>query len=286
VAGSEKREIRWKREGVGGGGRVAAQQFVNVFHHNTYSKNHVPTQKCTETAVRLKKVAIRSQSSLSRNNMSLIPHRLLFRVAHPCLYVKDMPQSEADDLLALPEACRLDNFAAMDDRTNFADFRIAWNEHGLGVQVAVSGKENPPRGDVARPRQSDGVTVWIDTRDARASHRATRYCHQFHLLAAGGGREKEDAALLQSPIHRALQDAPNNLDSSVPFRAVRKASGYKVEAFLTAAVLYGFDPEQNLRLGIYYSVHDAELGDQVLSVGSDFPYSEDPSLWSVLELVK
>ena len=31
---------------------------------------------------------------------------------------------------------------------------------------------------------------------------------------------------------------------------------------------------------------DAELGEQVLTVGPDFPYWEDPSLWSVLELVK
>jgi len=34
--------------------------------------------------------------------------------------------------------------------------------------------------------------------------------------------------------------------------------------------LNGFDPEQNPRLGFYYAVRDAELGEQVLSVGSDF----------------
>jgi hypothetical protein len=50
-------------------------------------------------------------------------------------------------------------------------------------------------------------------------------------------------------------------------------------------VLAGFDPDQNRRLGFCYAVHDAELGDQTLSVGADFPYWEDPSLWSVLELV-
>jgi hypothetical protein len=130
------------------------------------------------------------------------------------------------------------------------------------------------------------VTLWIDTRDARTSHRATRYCHQFHLLPTGGGPDHDEPVLLQSKIHRALQDAPTNLDSSVPFGAALKPTGYKIEVFLNAAALYGFDPEQNPRLGIYYAVHDAELGDQVLSVGSDFPYPEDPSLWSVLELVR
>jgi hypothetical protein len=51
-------------------------------------------------------------------------------------------------------------------------------------------------------------------------------------------------------------------------------------------VLNGYDPDQNPRLGIYYAVRDAERGEQVLSVGSEFPYCEDPSLWSVLELVR
>ena len=51
-------------------------------------------------------------------------------------------------------------------------------------------------------------------------------------------------------------------------------------------MLNGYDPEQNPRLGVYYAVRDAELGEQVLSVGADFPFSEDPSLWGVLELVR
>ena len=57
-----------------------------------------------------------------------------------------------------------------------------------------------------------------------------------------------------------------------------------MEAFLPAVVLNGFDPEQNPRLGFYYAIRDAELGEQTLTVGSDFPYADDPSLWSVLEL--
>jgi hypothetical protein len=39
-------------------------------------------------------------------------------------------------------------------------------------------------------------------------------------------------------------------------------------------------------MGIFYAVHDSELGDQTLSVGGEFPYAEDPTLWSVLELVR
>jgi hypothetical protein len=218
--------------------------------------------------------------------MPLVPHRLLFRVAYLCSYVPEIPREDSDRLLELPDSCRIDNFAGMDDQRNFADVRLAWNELGVGVQAEVRGKEQLPQGDVARPRGSDGLSVWIDTRDARSGHRATRYCHQFHLLAVGGGSEREEPALVQTKINRALQDAPLCSTSSVPFQCVRTRSGYIVEAFLPAATLNGFDPEQNPRLGFYYAVRDAELGEQVLSVGPEFPYWEDPSLWSVLELVR
>lgn len=217
--------------------------------------------------------------------MTLVPNRFLFRVAHPCRHVAKVPREDDDRLLDLPEACRVDNFAEMDERRNFADVRLAWNEQGVALQVEVRGKDKPPEGDAAKPRASDGITLWLDTRDSRTSHRASRHCHQFHFLPTGGGADHDEPAFVQTKIHRALQDAPLATDE-VPFRARHTKHGYLIEAFLPAAALHGFDPEQNPRLGFYYAIRDAELGEQVLSVGSDFPYSEDPSLWSVLELVK
>jgi hypothetical protein len=218
--------------------------------------------------------------------MSLVPARFLLRVAYPCRYIKAMPRQDDDCLLDLPESCRLDNFAAMDGKRNFADVRVAWNELGLGFHVEVRGKEQLPEGDASRPRGSDGVTLWIDTRDARTSHRASRYCHQFHFLPTGGGADHYEPVFAQTKINRALQDAPQASAAAVPFRCLRRTGRYVLEAFLPASVLHGFDPEQNPRLGIYYAVRDVELGEQVLSVGPEFPYWEDPTLWSVLELVR
>jgi hypothetical protein len=189
-----------------------------------------------------------------------------------------------DRLLDLPETCRIDNFAELDDAKNFADVRLAWNELGLGVQVEVKGKEEPPRGEAPRPMGSDGLVLWVDTRDARGSHRATRYCHQFFFLPTGGGPDKDEPVHGQLKINRALQDASLCSPNAIPYHCERTKKGYVLEAFLPAQVLNGFDPEQNRRLGIYYAVRDSELGEQVLSVGPDFPYWEDPSLWSVLEL--
>src|SRR5207237_10635619 len=160
------------------------------------------------------------------------------------------PKEDDDRLLDLPETCRVENFAEMDERRNFADVRLAWNEFGLAVQAEVRGKDRPPEGDSAKPRASDGLTLWVDTRDSRTSHRASRYCHQFHFLPTGGGPDHDEPAFVQSKIHRALQDAPFASSAAVPFRFRRERNGYVVEAFLPATVLNGFDPEQSRRLGV------------------------------------
>jgi hypothetical protein len=219
--------------------------------------------------------------------MSVIPYRFLVRMMYLCPHVSDMPRTEDDDhLVELPESARLDPFAEIDSAARFAEVRLGWNESGLGLAVEVRGKEQYPLGDPDRPRQSDGVTLWIDTRGDRTGHRATRTCHQFHFLAYGGGREKDEPLFVQTKIHRALHDAPLASANDVPFRCERIKGGYRIEAFLSASVLTGFDPEQNPRLGVYYAVRDFEKGEQTLGVGSEFPFAEDPSLWATLELRK
>jgi hypothetical protein len=150
----------------------------------------------------------------------------------------------------------------------------------------VRGKEKAAQGDPARPRGSDGVTLWIDTRDARAGHRASRTCHQFHFLAAGAGPDHDEPAFVQTKINRALEDAPSASPQSVLFKVKTRKSGYLLEAFIPAAALNGYDPEEHPRLGFFYSVRDDELGEQLLSITPEFPFWEDPSLWGVLELVR
>jgi hypothetical protein len=218
----------------------------------------------------------------------LVPNRFLVRVAHPCFYAKDAPRDleGSDRLVDLPEAARIRNFADLDERKNFADVRLGWNEFGLAVQAEVKGKEQQPAGDSDKPKSSDGLWLFVDTRDARASHRGSRFCHHFLLLAAGGGTDKEEAHLAQLKINRAQQDAPTANLAELPFRAHRTKSGYRLEAFLTANALSGFDPDQHPRLGFNFVVRDRELGDQFLSVGWEFPFTDDPSLWEVLELAK
>ena len=103
--------------------------------------------------------------------MALVPYQFLFRVLHPCPHVKRMPLPGKGQLLDLPAEQSVDNLAAMDGEKNFADVRIAWNELGIGLQVEVRGKQQLAVGNPDRPRGSDGVTLWLDTRDARTNHR-------------------------------------------------------------------------------------------------------------------
>ena len=63
-------------------------------------------------------------------------------------------------------------------------------------------------------------------------------------------------------------------------------SSVPIDALYTPESLNGFDPEQNPRLGIFYAVRDHELGEQTLGAATDLPFADDPTLWSVLELVR
>ena len=47
--------------------------------------------------------------------MPIVPNRLLVRMCHPCLYVKDAPRDDDTHLVDLPEGARIDNFAALDE---------------------------------------------------------------------------------------------------------------------------------------------------------------------------
>lgn len=216
--------------------------------------------------------------------IDLVPNRFLVRVCHPVSYLTGIPDDE-EDLFHLPESCRLNNFAEMDGQSNFADIRVAWNEGGLAFEVEVRGKQQPVMGDATKPRLSDGLSLWIDTRDTRTSHRATRFCHQFHFLPTGGVPDGDEPVFVQHKINRALLDAPLASADVVGFRSQIMASGYRMAIFLPAESLHGFDPEQNPRLGLFYLVRDGELGEQSLGAATELPISDDPSLWSLIELV-
>lgn len=216
---------------------------------------------------------------------SLVPQRFLFRYSFPVSFVEKLPL-DGRRLLGLSEGCVLPSPASLDGSPSFGDLRLAWNEKGLGISVEVVGKRQPLRCDERRLDDSDGLQVWIDTRNTQNIHRASRFCHAFSLLPLGGGADGAESVGIQTEIPRAKELTPLAPRGAIRVSSTVKRDGYLLEAWISAEALNAYDPEAQPRLGFYYVLRDEELGLQTLSVDAEFPYAFDPSLWSTLELVR
>ena len=215
----------------------------------------------------------------------LLPQAFWFRLSIPCRRIEGLPRAgPRGRLLDLPEACALPDLTQLEGGRSWAEVRVAWNPAGLAVAIEATGKSGPITFDEG-PTTSNGAQIWVDTRDTRGIHRASRFCHRFAAkLSPGGARTALEVELAQRPIARAVADAPTCPIETLSARAERLSGGWRLELFLPSEALHGFDPETNRRLGFAYQVSDPDREDQFLGVGREFPIGEDPSLWSTLEL--
>ena len=211
----------------------------------------------------------------------LLPARFLFRFSLPCRYRRPLWSSQR---AGLDERHRLVGFAELEGRATPADVRTAWSEEGLAFTVRVEGKRQAPWCRAGKREDSDGLQVFIDTRDVHNVHRAGRFCHRFVFLPGGSGRRFDQPVAERLPIHRAREHPRAIETGQLQVRSEKRIDGYLLEAFIPAETLTGFDPQEHPRLGFNYAVIDRELGQQTLSAGSPLPYQEDPSLWATLEL--
>jgi len=221
--------------------------------------------------------------------VTLLPHRFWFRYRFPVIHVANVPRT-GTGLLQLPERCRLPDFSELENANRIGDIRAAWNSNGLGFSVCVSGKSTPPVWVPDDSAASDGLQVWIDTRNTQSIHRASRFCHHFCFLPGGIGPRGGQGVGCQLPIARAREETPIAKMEDVPLHVQLTDDGYRLETWLPRECLHGFEPDSTdgtpaiALLGFYYRICDKELGDQFLSVGRDFPFASDPSLWATLEL--
>ena len=218
----------------------------------------------------------------------LIPQAFWFRLSTPCTRVDGLPRTAGARLLDLPEACRLPTLATLDDKPVWADVRVAWSPAGLAVQVDAQADVSTLGAD-DRPEVVQGLQLWVDTRDTRDVSRATRFCHRFDVPLSRGSSVAKNSIVVKvqpKPIARAIADPPMAKTDEFPARASKIKGGWRLELFLPATALNGFDPETNRRLGFAYRVADPGQEDQFLGPGREFPVGENPSLWSTLELVE
>lgn len=214
----------------------------------------------------------------------LLPSPMLFRFAVPCQYHEGPLWKTA--AAKLGDEYRIASFGELDELPSWADLRIAWNETGLLIRLEVEGKRSAPWCRESRFEDSDGVTLWFDTRNTQTVHRATRFCSSYCFLPGGTGAKFAQPLALPLKINRAKEEAPLISMNDLKVAAKQTSGGYLLAGFIPVEALHGFDATEHPRLGFAYLVRDRELGEQTLSVGSEFPIASDPSLWSTLELVR
>jgi len=211
-----------------------------------------------------------------------LPARAFFRYSvpisrRPAKLRVDGTLSEWGEEMLLPD------LGSMEGQPSFARVRLAWDEQGLYVGMNVGGKTSVTS-HRQHPQNADALFVWVDTRDVRDVHRASRFCHHFIAVPRVGGGGRKRAAAWQVPIRRAREQSPVCSPTELKVASKVRKDGYGLELALAGGVLNGFDPGECSRLGFTYLVTDHEHGRQTWSVPGRMPFQVDPSTWATVEL--
>ena len=220
----------------------------------------------------------------------LLPPGFLFRVALPVKRIAKLPAvvTTAPVLGAefeLPNVGQLSEDRGDGPTPAAYPLRVGWHEQGLAFQVEVAGKNGRPKCDTVTMLGSEGLQVWLDTRNTQNIHRASRFCHHFAFLPGGGGRDHSAPVGRQILIARAREASALCDPKSLVLNSEIRDAGYTLRAWIPAECLTGYAPDSSPHLGFYFMIRDHQLGDQVLSVGPEFPFDQDPSLWWTLDLI-
>ena len=192
--------------------------------------------------------------------------------------------------LKLPERCRvpwlsvIGRSPAAVDSDHSPDIRIAYGDSGIGLAASIRGRQATAWCRQSRPEDSDGIGFWIDTRSSPGIHRATKFCHRFLLMPAGGGDDHRSACVVWLPIRRARVNPKVVRLEKIRVHAIERHDGYDLSAFFPASELTGYDPANQPTLSIHLSVADQHAGNQSMTIGPPYPVDEDPSLWTVARL--
>lgn len=213
----------------------------------------------------------------------LVSNRSLFRFEIPLHRCARPPRIDGtltgwEDRFLLPPLMRLEGLEP------WGQVYVTWDQAGLYLACRVTGKRTALRCDPRQFWKGDNLRICTDMRDARQSKRAGRFCQQFYLLPAGGGRAGADPVGGSARIHRAQEDAPLLEEGRIAIAATVEPAEYVLTAHLPADGLSGFDPAEHRRIGLYYMLEDRDHGQQYLTVGDDLNWWVDPSTWATAVL--
>ncbi len=217
---------------------------------------------------------------MNQSIASQIPKNLLFHYRFPCV------ETEIDwsDDFELPPRYRVPCFSILENNAHFGDLRIGWRPEGLLVWAKVTGKKQSTWCRQTQMLESDGLQLWIDTRDTQNIHRASKFCHWFVLTPGGEGAKHEKPVASMLKINRSKDHSPTINRQKVKIASRFDKTGYELRAMIPGATLNGWDTDEHRNLGFYYALVDRELGWQTLAAGPELPIAEDPSLWCTMQL--
>jgi hypothetical protein len=168
----------------------------------------------------------------------------------------------------------------------FAQVRMAVGSNAFFFQLDVQGKKQLPWCRESRLEDSDGLHVWLDVRNSRDVHRATKYCYRIGFFPMGRGPKADLPFAGWAPINRARENSQPPPDDRMAIRSAVQGDRYRVVASLHFEALPGIDLQDFPVIAFYYGVQDRELGWQSLALQPTFPVAEDPSLWGQLQIAE
>ncbi len=215
------------------------------------------------------------------NANALVDPTFLFRFQTPIRYCEiDLKASSWE----LPAEYRLPAFSTLAGRPRFAEVRMGWSPSGLVFWMQAAGKRHLPWCRDGRPEESDGLHLWVDTRNSSDIQRASRYCHHFVFSPMGAGVKRDRPFSSLIAINRARENPQPAMPETLRVWAKLHSNGYQLSGVISSAALTGYDPREHAQIGFWWAVVDHELGWQTMTLSPDYPVSENPSLWSVAQL--
>lgn len=217
--------------------------------------------------------------------LELLPKRAFFRFEIPIRHIDRAPSIDGH-VGKWKSRHLVPPLIEIDGRVPFADVYWAWNDDGFYAAFDVPGRSGPPQCDAEQWWKKDGLRLCIDTRDGRENKRATRTCHCFYMLPAGGGPDRRQPVVGVHRMSRAKEPPPAIDVSRIRIASQVRSRGYSLELAIPAACLSGWSPGEFPRIGVFYKVKDAQLGAQHLTVPDELGWNADPSTWATGVLVR
>lgn len=183
----------------------------------------------------------------------------------------------------LDERCRLPNMAGISGVPDIMELFVAWNPNGLAIRASLPVLDlhggAPQHGLKTATASIFGSPLVLLDR-AIGPGVIVAGSHSFQREVAHGHTAVAAAAV----IPRTSEPASLLENDSVMIDSAESPNGWRIDAWMTAEALFGWDPTENPRIGFFAAVVDRQLGHIPYAGAPDLPWESDPSLWCELDL--